>query len=325
MAVLGFWSFDFTDPANEGWVGILSRQTTARTGARSMGVGGNLVLSPSVGNKSTLYAGVAYQQPSLGTGRVMGFYDTGSDQITVTRETDGSLAVRRGSNSGTILAQSAAGVLNTAGIWVHLQLKVVFHGSTGTVELRKEGATIASGSGLNTSATGNARGTNLWLAGPAGTNTAYCDDVWIDDAAWLGDCKIECLTASANGNTNNFTPSTGSNYQNVDDGVSDDGDSTYNSSNTTNDVDLYAMGNLASTVGNIKGAKFSYVSRKDDAGSRSLAGVVRSAGTDYVQATQAQSTTKAVYTDYLLTDPATSTAWTITTINAVESGIKLIV
>lgn len=326
--MLVFWGFDWADPGDEGWTGIFSRSTThKRNGTHSLEFGGNAAATPSFGNEATLYAGFAYRMGALSGSvhRICGFYDGGTtDQITLTRETDGSIAVRRGNSSGTIVAQSAAGVLNTAAVWVHLQVRITFHGSTGAVEVRREGATVASASGVNTSSTGNAYASIFWVAGPSGTGTAWADDVWVSDSAFQGDCKVECLHPTADGNTNNWT-ATGETerYQCVDDAAANDGDTSYVTANTLDDKQLFEMGNLISTVGTIKGGKFSHVSRKDDAGSRNLVGVVRSGGSDYDQSDNAQSETYAVYTDYLEQDPATTAAWTISGANAVEYGVKI--
>ena len=65
---------------------------------------------------------------------------------TVRVNTDGSLSVMRGSESGTVLATSAAGLV-TAGTWCFIELKVRLHDTAGSYEVRFNGSTVIGPTG----------------------------------------------------------------------------------------------------------------------------------------------------------------------------------
>jgi hypothetical protein len=325
--MLLFWGFDFAAPGDEGFTGVFQRSTSnVRTGSHSLETGGVGTLSATFSNIATCYIGMAFRPTSLAAHPIISLYDGGTAQITVTRESDGSLAVRRGGAAGTILAQSSAGVLNTANAWHHLQLGVTVHGSTGSVELRKEGVAVASASGANTSASGNNRVNNFLLTGPAGAQTCQIDDLWVSDSAFQGDCKVETIYPTADGATNNWAANgAASRYQCVDETGANNGDTDYLSSGQVDDLQLFGMGNLTATQGTVKGGKFSQASKKDDSGTRAVATVVRSNNSNNVRSDNTLSTSYVIYSEVLTQDPTDSAAWTIAKANDVQVGVKVTV
>jgi len=63
--------------------------------------------------------------------------------------------------------------------------------------------------------------------------------------------------------------------------------------------------------------------KKDDSGTRGIAGMVRQDSTDYAGSSQVVSTSYVDYMDIRETDPATATAWTKAGFNSAEFGIKV--
>ena len=162
----------------------------------------------SFGNKATKYMpGLRfYWQSVASAAKCIGFVDGSTLQVCVTIETDGTLKVRRGTESGTVLCSSSSGVF-TVNTWHHLQLCIVVHGSAGAVELRLNGRTLPVRPGINTSNTGNAYANKFTMYGCAGFNYAYYDDLWISDTAFQGTARSRRFYPSANGTTNNFNVS----------------------------------------------------------------------------------------------------------------------
>lgn len=75
--------------------------------------------------------------------------NTSADQVCLTVNTIGQVQVRTGGASGPIAAETPAPVL-IANAWQHLEVKFVQGVSTGEVELRVEGVTKLTASGINT-------------------------------------------------------------------------------------------------------------------------------------------------------------------------------
>lgn len=321
------WGFDFDSLSNQGWSGVASRDSSVkRTGTHSLSTGGVGVNSPSFSNVSSIYVGFAVNLTSLsGTVHtIISLMDGGTQQITITRETDGSIKIRRGGVAGTVLGSSAAGVLNVAGVFFHVQVFASIHSSAGSAEVRVEGATVASASGVNTNNSGVAQVNALQLVGPSGSDTIKFDDLWVDDSSFLGDMKIETLFPSANGANNNFTANGAANaYQCCDETPAND-DTDYASSGTVNDKQTFALTNLLSTVGQVKAVKITHRSRKDDVGARTVAPLLITQSVESQRATVSLSTSYGTFSEVLINDPADSNPFTISNLNAAEVGMKII-
>lgn len=226
---------------------------------------------------------------------------------SVMHDNAGVLGVSFATTSGTTIARvgvtSAVGgyvyrLLNGAGsvlatgttlinpnTWHYLETKVVVHASTGSVELRLDGASTAeaSASGLNLGSTGLGR---VYVGSPSEGYYAHSidfDDLYVLDASgsdaprntFLGEVRVETLRPSANGAYAQFTPSAGSNYQNVDDTTSHDSDATYNSSSTIGHIDSFVPSSPSETFGQVRAIQTSTVFRKSNAGYRRLAPFIR--------------------------------------------------
>lgn len=152
---------------------------------------------------------------------------------------------------------------------------------------------------------------------------AYYDDIIVDDAAWIGNTKIQAIVPTGAGTTTDWTPSTGSNYACVDEKPASDTD--YVSTNTSNHVDTYAMGNMSGTVGLVKSVKAQCRTKYEGTPTPTkLKLVIRSGGTDYVGADHTVTTAYSFFYDLWNLDPADSAAWTDTKVNALEAGVKAI-
>lgn len=222
-------------------------------------------------------------------------------------------------SGSTLLATSTFTYLPN--IWTYFELAFTI-GSSGSFELRANGNAIASGSGVNTKNGGTGLIDTVGLGG-TGNGSAHpwwCDFYCKSGTGFLGDCRVECLLPTGAGAETQWTPSAGANWQNVDE-TPDDGDTTYNKSNTVGQVDTYAMGDLVSTTGIIYGVqKMNYVC-KDNAGSRSVAPVLRIGGTDHVGASTSIGDSYTYTREIEEVSPATLAAFTISEVNAMEAGI----
>lgn len=151
----------------------------------------------------------------------------------------------------------------------------------------------------------------------------YYDDIVVDDAAYPGNTKIQYLVPTGAGNSTQWTPSTGSNYACVDEKPLSDTD--YISTNTTNNLDTYALGDMSGSIGAVKSVQAQCRAKYEGTPTPTkLDLVLRSGGTDYPGSDKTLTSAYAHYSSIWNTDPADSAAWTDTKVNALEAGVKAI-
>ena len=256
-----------------------------------------------------------------GTGTILECRDGSTLHLDLRFDASGHLLVTR---NGTTLGTSTVTLFGTT--WYHVQFKFKIDDTTGTYEVRLDGLNVLSGSNVDTRNGGNASVDNFNFVF---TNVGWkLDDVIILDTTgstnnnFPGDCKITTVFPSAAGNSAAWTPSTGSNWQNVDDNPSN-GDTDYNSSSTVGQKDTHNCTDVTVT-GAILAVKHNITHRKDDAGTRQVCGVVRSGTTDFDGTTRTCASSYVVSADLYETDPNTAAAWTNTNFNAAQFGYKVI-
>jgi hypothetical protein len=153
----------------------------------------------------------------------------------------------------------------------------------------------------------------------AGTN--YYDDLYMNDTGLLGPCRIYTLAPTGAGSSTAMTPSTGANWSCVDEQPYSATDYVTGSSGQR---DLYALGDLPGSPGTIHAVQVASVAKKSDAGALNLRNNIRSGGTTYQGASSALATTDGSIVDAWTTDPATSSAWTASGVNALEAGAEVV-
>lgn len=275
--------------------------------------------------------GLAWRWTASNTSNQMpvGFYDGATTQLYLQHNAaTASFSVVRG--NGTVIASTSSGIvsLNT---WYYLELKVAFSTTVGTYDLRVNGVSVLSGSGANTSNSGSTTVNGLavgFIGANVTINQAIDDLVFMDTNGstnnnFIGDVIIEALYPNGAGNYSQFTPSAGSNFQNVDES-SYDSDTTYNSAAANTLRDSYTFTNIAAPA-TVFAVQQSTVARKATSGMRQYMQTARVSGTDY-DTSAAVTPSLSSYTpavNMLEQNPDTSTAWDQTSINAAEFGLKV--
>lgn len=253
------------------------------------------------------------------------FRELGSIHLQLRINPDLSVTVRR---SSTTLATSAAGVIAASG-YCYIEFKGTINDTTGSYELRVNGANVLSATGVDTRDGGTGVITSVALMHAA--NNAYFDDLYMCDGAgstnnsFLGDVRVDAGLPNANGNSSQLLGSDGNstnNYQLVDETPPND-DTDYVGSATVSQKDTYGFPNMLHSPANIYGVQILINAKKDDAGLRSVCSVTRSGGSDTDGATQALSTSYQYFLEILETDPNTAAAWTQSGYNAAEFGAKV--
>lgn len=114
-------------------------------------------------------------------------------------------------------------------------------------------------------------------------------------------------------------------YTAVDDPLSVpgyDSESSYLYSGTPNDRETFDFPAIGVT-GTVKALAVRHVSRKDDAGSRKIATVVRQDSTNYDKTAVPLSAAYVAMEQVWATDPDTETAWTTSGVDTAEFGVKV--
>lgn len=272
-------------------------------------------------------------------------WDNTFPQIWADIQPDGSIKIWKGVMAGgafaafgtrdSVLATIPAGTLQFNVNNIH-KVAILHHSSAGTISYKINGIEVMPGgvtmTGLATAPSGAAQSTILWigytsiLPGILGPSASIRSHVVIADTNGdiIGNPRLGALFPDGAGATSAWTPSAGSNYQNVDEATPDD-DSTYNESSTVNNIDTYTMQDTPAGVSAITAVAVTARLKKTDANSRTVAAVLRIGGTDYVHATTKGVPGDWAYLQWIWTvSPATGVAFTVVEVNAIEAGIKVI-
>ena len=232
-------------------------------------------------------------------------------------------------NNGTQLAITADGVWTTSTThWMEFQATI--HDTTGSFVLKMDGSTILSASGIDTRNGGSGYIDRFCLIRSSGTGSTgdWQDVVAVSgtggETGFLNELRVTYLYPDGSGNSTQFTPSAGSNYQNVDDNPTDANDDTdYNSSSNNGDIDLYSLSALPTTPGTVYAVAPVVRARMDDVGPQTMRTVIRTNSTNYEGDDLSLS---AVYANFRNTvygvNPNTSSAWTESEISTLECGVK---
>lgn len=299
-----------------------------RVGGKSLRLGSNArtFTVPAFGNKTTIVVGFGLKVASFAiTQTILTLFDGSTNHINIRLvATSGEFEIRR---SGTTLATTSGAAL-TPNVWGYVELKVTIDDSTGSYELRVNGVNEASASGVDTRNAGNASVDRVQFAGSASASSnVYFDDIYILDTSgslnndFLGSQKVVAIYPSAAGDSTQFAPSAGNNYQAVDDNPPDD-DSTYVESGTSSQLDLYNFDDT-SLVG-VKGVQINARCKETDGTPFSVHLVAKSGATQSDgSAIAVGSTNYLTRTRIVETDPDTSAAWTDGGIDSAQFGVKV--
>ncbi len=234
--------------------------------------------------------------------------------------TTGYLAAYRGTTQ--IQAATTKPVLVSGGIRL-IEARVKIHDTAGVVQVKVDGEMVIDFSGDTKPGTDTQ--INMLTLGAAGSGNygyAYYDDFIVDDADWIGNTKIQAILPNAAGSSTQWDPSAGNNYDCVDERPASDTD--YVSTNTVDEIDLYAASNLSGSIGSVKCVQLQ--ARCAYEGSPTPTHLqlgLRSGGANYFSAdkTPPASFGQSVYALWY-TNPADSEAWEEADVNALEIGFK---
>lgn len=286
------------------------------------GTGLGLVLN----DESTLILGWAhFCETMLLDRKIIHFYKSAGEQVTLRHISGGTLGLYIGAIE---LDRTLPSVFKN-GVWQYIEFKITFHATTGSYELRIDDDVVMSGSGADTFNTSTVMDTIFWWP-EATANNCYIDDMYVLNASgslnndFLGDQRVVGSIPNGVGDSESFTPYPGGgedNYQNVDEGTAGpDDNTTYVESSTIAHLDLYEYTNLSS-VGDIAGIQV--FSDGIQGGGFDLLQPCKYNGTQSDGSALTLTASYLIYSRVIETDPDGGVAWTTTSFNSAQFGVKV--
>jgi hypothetical protein len=282
----------------------------------------------TIDSQPTWTVGFGYRITAIPNQILISILDGATSQMDLRLTGTGQLQVTRG---GTVLATSAVGLI-TAAVWNYIEFQTTINNTTGAYSVHLNGAAVSglTATGVNTRMSANNTADTIALPNFPGGSTFDYSDFYMNDGTgsspnngFWGDTRIDTQVPTGAGNYTQWTPSTGSNWQNVDD-MPPNSDTDYNSDSTVGHIDSFAVSSVVPLTGTVYARQVALFARKDDAGLRQIAPLFRHSTTDSVGTTVTLSTSYQYYFQLYETNPATSSAWTISDCNGDESGYKTI-
>lgn len=259
----------------------------------------------------------------IGDGMKIGLMSGSQVQVTLCKNGN-TLSVYRGESDALLASMDVEGII-TSGEWYYIEFGALIHATAGTFEVFLNGVQLAAltmtSQNTKPSTPSGVDRFKLWTTGNQWT------DIYVEDSVFLGDCIVETIYPTGAGAHTNFLPSTGSNYENVDDDGDIDGDSTYNHAAAENSKDTFIAANISNRPSStIAGVALHMTARKDGAGSRVLKPMVRIASLDYLHAADGLILSDVYHGAQRIWDdnPATAAAWSESAVNAAEIGYYLV-
>lgn len=336
MALLWCDSFDYYGSTignlTEGlWAEITAGVTLStlnpRTGTHSLRLGASTTQRRVLGGaKTTVGLAGAFYYPILPTGnnscRIFEFRDAANQpQVSIGLQSTGTIEAKRGSVSGTVLGTTASPVV-TAETYQHIEAMVFFSQTVGTIEVRVNGVTVLSLSGIDTVNTALVECSQVVLGGGISGSTPSnvdMDDVFAyDDTgsfnnSFIGDRRVITLFPDANTIQADWTAvGAATGYEAIDD-ASPDGDTSYITAGVPGSpgpISEFGIQNLPAGISAISAVVVIEMARKTEAGPANTQWSVISGASETAGLDKPMTEIYTYRADVFETDPASAAPFT---------------
>lgn len=241
----------------------------------------------------------------------------------------GYLEVYRQDAAGSVLIATTTGPVLSANSWRHIEAKYVLNATTGSVEVRVEGATVILVTGIRTTSDVVGAVATASIVGMSNTFTTsggpsiYLKDYIVWDGSgsfntnFLGSCQVFKITPDGD-NSLNWTPSTGSTGFNLVNETSPNDDTNYISAPTpAPSPAVLTLTDLPANVTSVKGVMTLHRSRKTDGGDGQMQLSLVSGANTGNGADRPITTAYTYWSDMFEQDPG-ATSWTRLLVNALK-------
>lgn len=222
----------------------------------------------------------------------------------------------------------------TGSVWQHVEFRIRQSNTIGQLEIRRNGATVASSINLDTIPTTSLGFISFSVGATNNAQVHYVDDLYIFDAlgtsnnTFAGDTRITTLRPTANGLDNNFTPQgAGDNFSAVNE-VTHDQDATFVEAGQLGAQEKYTQvtfSTLGISPGTIFCTQVVNAAKKTDAGQLKYKDQMIIGGIEFDNGTEVIATSGTYQMTFFVrdTDPSDGLTWTEAKIDAVGSGIEI--
>ncbi len=239
----------------------------------------------------------------------------------------GALRLRLNNSGWSVVFTGTAGrfTLNT---WYYVETKVVFGTTTGSIELRIDGVAAGSATNMNTAngITGGFENVAIGSATYSSADYNYFDDVYIlnntgtTHTDFLGPINLYTMAPSGAGSSTGMTPSTGNNWDCVNDFPANTTD--YVSASAADVLDLYTFPSLPGSVATVHAVGVGNQTRKNDTGTRQMQNVINLSGTE-TNGTITQPVLNSFrWGQDIFAEKPGGGAWTPTDVNSLQFGVR---
>ncbi|MHA2023347.1 MAG: hypothetical protein ACTSWQ_06770, partial [Candidatus Thorarchaeota archaeon] len=274
----------------------------------------------------TLIVGVAHKRSSARSSYIMSLYDGTTKGMNLWTQDRGSeIHIFRGST----FIETTSGANIGTDVWNHIEFKVKCHASSGEYELKVDGITITSATGVNTKAGSNDYHDSIRFE-PTSYTWPRWDDLYICDSTgaqnndFLGNQQVSAIFPGGGdviADWETVVP-VGNHYETVDEEEVDD-DSSYIEDDDSGDRDIWNYGSVP-TYGQIQGLQINTDCKETDATDFTLITVIKSGGTEYNDSPQAAGSGDWLTLRRIAElDPDTGVLWTESGINNAAFGVKV--
>lgn len=237
-------------------------------------------------------------------------------------EISGAIQVRRGDGNGTLLAESAPGVIQV-GTWHHVEIRATIADSGGRCEVWVDGAKVIDFTGDTKNGGTASQIDSVEFRRGTGVPMLISDIVISGASTPVGPATVWLHLPDGDGDHTDLAPSSGpANYAMVDENPPD-GDSTYVASDTDGEFDLYTIGNLPAGTWEVLAIQTEIDARTDDGGARNLIPVLKTNGSEYRGTSTPVSASYTTYLEVWETNPDTAAAWTPAEVEALQAGVEV--
>jgi hypothetical protein len=331
MAVLFMDSADhYTDPAHK-WSSNNSFTVSAGNGRNSTAclrtpTNGATLQKNLTAAIATGVIGFAFKRTDLTLdSAILQIREGSAVHVSINSLTNGALAVV---GPGGTLGTSAPALI-VGNVYAYIEVRATIHDSTGAVTVRINGVAVLTLTNVDTQNAGTATFDNIrFTKFVTGGGNFDWDDIYICDTAggvnddFLGDVRVQYRAPTGAGNSTDWTPLAGSNFQNVDDAAPDE-DTTYNSATLAGAIDLYETADLTGSPTTVFAVQAINRVREDDAGSHTVAAKLRAGTTTDTGATVSVNASYDTKTEVWDENPDTAAAWAPADF-PIEVGVELI-
>jgi hypothetical protein len=239
----------------------------------------------------------------------------------------GRLDIYKGNafDTGGVLLGITPQWLLAPSVWHLIEFRIAIDNINGQVQVRIDGVSpyAIDLTGVNTQGDTTAKTVNTIYTGfylrPNDFIDGYWDDVVIDNSNWPGASKIVRLPINNNGAINQWTPSTGLNYQCVDEIAHSETD--YIGTQVSENIDLFTTSGFVPGVScNVNSIQSIVYAWKDGKGDVSILPVLRAGVTVYECTSAIIGWNPLQITRILETNPITHGAFSLEDINNLQFG-----